>query len=129
MPLADVGQRRQWALDQTQGRGADAVIQAATAAAVPEGLGLVRQGGRYLSIGGGGPEVSMPVTTLGRMVTYTSILMAEPRHWLQAVRFLATRTSIPFERMITGRYTLDQTTEAIQAMADFREVKPVIFPN
>jgi threonine dehydrogenase-like Zn-dependent dehydrogenase len=125
----DAGRRREWALEQSNGRGADVVIQAATAAAVPEGLGLVRLGGRYLTIGGGGPEISMPVSTLGRMVSYTSIIMAEGRHWLQAVQFLASRRSLPFEKMITGRYSLDDATQAIQAMSDFREVKPVIFPS
>jgi len=31
--------------------------------------------------------------------------------------------------MITGTYTLEQTSDAMQAMSDFREVKPVIYPR
>ena len=63
------------------------------------------------------------------MINIISVMIAEPRHWLQAVSFLASRRSIPFERMISRSYTLDQVSEAVQAMANFEVVKPVIFPH
>jgi NADPH:quinone reductase-like Zn-dependent oxidoreductase len=52
--VADEKQRRQWVKDHTDGRGADIVIQVANNMAVPEGLTLLRDGGRYLNIGAGG---------------------------------------------------------------------------
>jgi NADPH:quinone reductase-like Zn-dependent oxidoreductase len=52
--VTDEKQRRQWVRDQTDGRGADVVIQVANNMAVPEGLTLLRGGGRYLNIGAGG---------------------------------------------------------------------------
>ena len=55
--------------------------------------------------------------------------MAEPRHFWQAVDFLATRRQrFDFDRIISGSYTLDQTTVALRKMATFEEVKPVILP-
>jgi len=126
----DLAVRRQWVMDQTSGRGPDVVIQAANTAAIPEGLDLVRPGGRYLSIGGGGGEITVPAAALsGKFLQFISVRAAEGRHFYQALDFLATRKDVPFERLITGEYTLGQTTEALQAMAELREVKPVIFPD
>ena len=52
------------------------------------------------------------------------------RHFYQAVTFLATRQKdFPFESLISGIYSLDGVSQALQAMAEFREVKPVVFPN
>jgi L-iditol 2-dehydrogenase len=51
----------------------------------------------------------------------------EPRHWLQAIDFLASRRkTFPFEEMISKSYTLDQINEAMQAMASYSVVKAVI---
>lgn len=127
--VTEVADRRQWVLDQTSGLGADVAIQCATGEAVPEGLSMLRPGGRYISIGGGGRSPSIPFSSLSRMTTFIGITMAEGRHWLQAVSFLASRRSLPFDKMISGTYTLEQTSDAMQAMSDFREVKPVIYPS
>jgi threonine dehydrogenase-like Zn-dependent dehydrogenase len=89
---------------------------------------MLRPGGRYLSIGVGG-NPSLPVASLARMVTFIGVSIAEPRHWLQAVRFLQTRRHVRWDRMISASYTLDQTTQAFQDMASFAIVKPVIFPH
>jgi len=52
---------------------------------------------------------------------------AEPRHWLQAIDFLASRKkTFPFEEMISKSYQLDQINEAMEAMASFSVVKAVI---
>src|SRR5574341_207190 len=52
--VVDAKERRKWVLDRTDGRGADVVIQVANNMAVPEGLTMLRGGGRYVSIGAGG---------------------------------------------------------------------------
>ena len=125
----DLAERRSWVMEQTSGRGPDVVIQCATTAAVPEGLDLVRPGGRYVTIGGGGGDITVPAGTLaGKFLQFISVRAAEGRHFYQALSFLATRRDIPFDRLITGEYTLDKTTDALQAMAELREVKPVVIP-
>jgi len=122
--------RREWVLEHTDGRGPDVVIQCATSQAIVEGLDLVRPGGRYVSIGATGGTLSIPATALTiKNVTYSGILMAEGRHFYQALEFLASRTQLPFDRLLSGIYPLERTGDALQAMAELREVKPVILPN
>ena len=94
--------------------------------AVPEGLTLLRGGGRYLNIGAGG-KATIPVEKLPQEMTLLTIRSAEPRHWLQAIDFLASRAkTFPFEEMITASYKLEQVNEALQAMASYQVVKAVI---
>lgn len=126
--VSDPNERIAWVRDQTGGRGGDVVMQVASGEAVAEGLHMVRPGGRYVSIGGGGRN-PVPLEALGRAIRYVNIQQAEPRHWLQAVDFLASRRSIPFERIITGSYDLEQASEAFRLMADYTIVKPVIYPR
>jgi threonine dehydrogenase-like Zn-dependent dehydrogenase len=127
--VPEANDRREWVMQRTHGRGADVVFQCATLAAVPEGLQLTRPGGRLVSIGGGGKEFTVPAAAWGRLVDIKTVVAAEGRHFLQALDFLASRPQIPFERLISGTYPLERTSEALQAMADFREVKPVILPG
>jgi Zn-dependent alcohol dehydrogenase len=55
---------------------------------------------------------------------------AEPRHWLQAIDFLAARKkTFPFEEMISKSYKLEQINEAMAAMASYSVVKAVININ
>lgn len=90
---------------------------------------MLRDGGRFVSVGVGG-KAAMPVGELpGEMTMYT-VRSGEPRHWLQAIDFLDSRwTRYPFEEMINEHYDLDGVNEAMSAMASFRVVKAAIYPN
>ena len=124
--VKDPQDRRAWVRDFTDGRGADIVIQVANNQAVPEGLTLLRDGGRYLHIGAGG-KADIAVGALPKEMTYLTIRSAEPRHWLQAIDFLASRRDrFPFEDMISKTYGLDQINEAMEAMAGYKVVKAAI---
>ena len=128
--VKDIKQRREWLLERTGGRGADVVIQCATPAAVPEGLGLLRKGGRFLNIGIGGASVPIEIASIPMESTIITPLSGEPRHWLQAIDFMASRHKrYPFDDMITKSYKLEQVNEALQAMASFQVVKAVIYPH
>ena len=60
-------------------------------------------------------------------MTYLTVRSGEPRHWLQAVEFLASRRDrFPFDDMISKSYKLEEVNEAMSAMANFEVVKPVI---
>ena len=121
--------RKEWALELTEGRGPDVVIQCATAAAIPEGLDILRGRGRYLTIGGGDGNISVSANAL-RDRQIIGVGGSLGRHFYQAVTFLATRQhKFPFENLISGVYTLDGVSQALEAMADFREVKAVVLPN
>jgi Zn-dependent alcohol dehydrogenase len=54
----------------------------------------------------------------GRAKAYWKALEFIPRH----------RTDIPFERMISNRYTLEKVNLAIERMKNFEEIKSVIQP-
>jgi threonine dehydrogenase-like Zn-dependent dehydrogenase len=124
--VTDEKQRRQWVKDHTGGRGADVVVQVANNMAVPEGLTLLRDGGRYLNIGAGG-KASIAVERIPQQMLFITVRSGEPRHWLQAIDFLASRKrAFPFEEMISKSYTLDQINDAMQAMASYSVVKAAI---
>jgi L-iditol 2-dehydrogenase len=124
--VTDARDRRSWVHDRTAGRGADIVIQVANNMAVPEGLTLLRDGGQFLDIGAGG-KASIPVESMPQEMTYLTVRSGEPRHWLQAIEFLASRRDrFAFDEMISRSYKLEEVNEAMAAMANFEVVKPVI---
>jgi threonine dehydrogenase-like Zn-dependent dehydrogenase len=123
--------RVEWARAQSGGRGPDIVVQCANSQAIPEGLRMIRPGGRFVNIGvTGGPNIAVPPMVFFRGVRLFGVVMAEARHFYQAINFLATRRDqFPFEKIISGTYTLDRMTDALKAMSEFREVKPLILPR
>jgi threonine dehydrogenase-like Zn-dependent dehydrogenase len=127
--LEDVGnpaERVQWVKTRTDGRGADVVLQVANNQAVPEGLAMLRKGGRFVHIGVGGTG-SLAVERLPQEMTFHTIASGEPRHWLQALDFLVSRKrTYPFDDLISASYRLEQVNDAMQAMASYQVVKPVI---
>ena len=124
--VTDQKDRLKWVGDHTDGRGADIVVQVANNMAVPEGLTMLRDGGRFLNIGAGG-NANIAVRSLPQEMIFHTIRSGEPRHWLQAIDFLASRKkTFPFEEMISASYTLDQVNEALQAMASYQVVKAAI---
>jgi L-iditol 2-dehydrogenase len=129
--VPDAALRKEWVLERTHGRGADVVLQCAGSPAIVEGLDLVRRGGRLVSIGATGGTIELPGGVFtGKYVDVIGIVMAEGRHFYEAINFLATRSrDFTFDAMITGSYPLDRVTDALSAMAAFREVKPVILPQ
>jgi len=75
-------------------------------------------------------QAALDVNAMPRQTTYLAILMAEPRHWLQAIHFLAARQTVyPIEEIISASYALDQATQAMQDMAAFPITKAVIYPH
>jgi L-iditol 2-dehydrogenase len=99
--------------------------------ALPEGLRMARPGGRLVQIGvSGGADIAVPPMLFFRGVQILSTVMAEARHFYQAVEFIATRSKqFDFKKLISNTYTLDKLTDALKAMSEFREVKPLILPR
>lgn len=123
-------ERLAWVRERTGGRGADVVLQCASGAAIPESLAMARPGARVVSIGAGGAE-ELTVAALalhGKMLTISGVRAATITHYAQAIDFLA-RGGVAFELMTSGpRYSLDNATDALRAMAALTEVKPVLAP-
>ncbi|KWH58676.1 hypothetical protein WT62_27215 [Burkholderia stagnalis] len=129
--VTDPAARVEWVRELTSGRGADAVLNCANSHALVEGLRMTRPGGRLVQVGiSGSGDIPVAPKLLFRGVQIASTVMAEARHFYQAIEFVSTRQKyFDFHKLISNTYPLDQLTEALQAMSEFREVKPVIVPR
>jgi L-iditol 2-dehydrogenase len=129
--MSSLDDRVKWVRDRTDGRGADIVINCANSPAFIDGLRMCRPGARFISIGvTGGPPLALPTDLLFIGISIKTIVMAEARHFYEAIQFLATRQkAFPFEKMLSNTFPLSGTTEALRGMAEFREIKPVILPS
>ena len=117
-------------LSHTQGRGADIVMEfTGVPAAFNEGLQLARKGARYLIVGqlGDGSVEIQPSMIVKKNIQVIGSFSGDARSYSLALDFIDThRDAFPFERMITGRYTLDEVNVAMERMKNYQEIKPVI---
>jgi len=128
-----VEERRAAIMAATEGRGPDIVVEASGASnALPEGLALVRRGGRYLVIGQGDPR---PASIDGRWIntkqlSIVGLLSGEVRHYWKAMQFLAQYGDrFPFADLLGQRYRLAEVNHALDRMQAMAELKPVVVPN
>jgi len=125
-------ERRQAVRDLTDGRGADAVYEAVgKAAVVREGLGLVRQGGRYVTAGFGQPGGRMewdPFADLVRPdLKYVGVWVSHTRHTLRALDLMK-RHLADFARMVTHTLPLAEVNRAHDLMRRGEAMKAVLVP-
>ena len=116
--------------DATGGRGADLVIEAAgVPAAFSEGIDLLRRGGRYVIVGQAHAEsVSFnPSAILFKHLTIIGSVGAHIRHYHRAFEFLRHNADrFDWSRMLSNVYPLDDIMTAMERMAQWKEIKPVI---
>jgi L-iditol 2-dehydrogenase len=129
----DPARRKEIILGLTEGRGADVVVEAAgVPAAFREGLDIVRRGGRYLVIGQTSMEAEIPVVPGLLMQKHLEIIgnaSATIGHYYKALQLIKNRRDkYPFAAIVTNKYRLDQINEAVAAMKQGQEIKPVIIP-
>ena len=114
----------------TDGQGPSVVIEVSGGAtAFLEGIDMARKGGRYLMLG----QVPRHTVTFSPNAIQTKQLdiipstSASTEHYYKALQFMKVhRDRFPFGEMMTNRYQLDDINEAMNAMKDFREIKPVV---
>ncbi len=106
----------------TEGQGADVVLEVTgVAAAFPEALGLVRTGGRVVSMGninvGAGHEVSLAPGQLTRKnARVQGYLRYDPWYLHRAVQFLmAVRDRYPFGELSDRDFSLHQILDALRS--------------
>lgn len=121
--------------DLTGGRGADVVIEAAgNAAAVPEGLALLRDGGTYVVAGhytDAGPTAINAHRDLNRKhADVRGQWGTEFHHVVRALRVLARHHArVPIARLIGGRYGIEDAGRALADVEAMRVTKAVIAPR
>jgi L-iditol 2-dehydrogenase len=117
----------------TEGRGADVVVECSGApGAFGEGLGMVRRGGRYGIVGpAGAREERVDVSAINlKEITVSGVVGGELTHYFRAVEFVRTKASeVSFTRLLGDVRGLAEATEAVEAMDEQREIKPIIVPH
>ena len=112
--------RRDAVLDLTGGRGADLVIDATNSpAALGEALAMVRRLGTVVELGNIVPDGSTVAVDPARDICQRNVRLLgmsfnPPRSYSEAMALLGRHHDIPFERLITGSYTLDHVAEALR---------------
>ncbi|RCX09778.1 D-arabinose 1-dehydrogenase-like Zn-dependent alcohol dehydrogenase [Extensimonas vulgaris] len=110
----------------TDGRGVDVVMElVGRADVVPEGLRMLGQFGRYVTIGNinaGQTYAADPSRLVMSNKSMLGVSLYEPPTLGKALRFLERhRDTLPFAEMLSTRFPLEQINEAF-AKADAREV-------
>jgi threonine dehydrogenase-like Zn-dependent dehydrogenase len=117
----------------TRGYGADVVLECVgIPSALPEGMEMCRDGGKYLVLGhycdAGTIAVNPHVITRKQLQVFGS-WSSEPRHLKAAIDFLRDHPQeFPFNAMVTHRFSLDQANEALATTARWESAKSVLVP-
>ncbi|MEW5980051.1 MAG: zinc-binding dehydrogenase, partial [Acidobacteriota bacterium] len=127
-------ERMEFVRHATRGFGADAVIECVgLPEVVPEGLEMVRDGGRLLVLGHYGDAGTVPFNPhwiTRKQLTVLGAWGSEQRHMDLALKFLRNKAGrFPFERLVTHRFRLDQASQAIETTARWQSTKSVIVPH
>jgi L-iditol 2-dehydrogenase len=116
-------------MDETNDRGADAVIVAVgSVAAAEQGLKLVRKGGIVNLFGGfpGQSELNLDPNLIHYSeVTVTGTFGFSHITFARALQLISTR-SVEMKRLITHRFKLDEVLTAIDVLADRKGLKAVV---
>lgn len=128
-------ERRDAVLDETRGRGVDVILEATgNPEAIPEGFGLLRDGGTYVIAGhytDAGPVAINPHVDINRK--HASVLGrwgTEFHHLARALKLLARhRDRLHFDRVVGGRYGLEEAGAALADVEALRVTKAIVVPN
>jgi threonine dehydrogenase-like Zn-dependent dehydrogenase len=130
--VPDARERRSMVRSLTERRGADIVIEVSGGrTAFPEGIDLVRRGGRDLVIGQVGAQqpAIAPRLIVEKQLTILGVMSGDTDHYYKALQFLKhNRERFSFADILSNRYRLEQINEALEAMRALREVKAVVVP-
>jgi D-arabinose 1-dehydrogenase-like Zn-dependent alcohol dehydrogenase len=119
----------------TGGRGVDVVIEAAGAPeTIPQGLDLVRDGGRMVVCGhytdNGAVEIHPHWQINRKHVEIRGCWGSRYDHFHRAVELTARYGSMkPWGDMVSGRYTLEEASDALRAVETRSAIKALITPN
>ena len=116
--------------EMTGGRGPDAVLEfTGFPGAFNEGLDLVRRGGRYLTVGqlGTGSTTFTPSTIVKKNIRVIGSFSGDVKSYWKALQFASAHIDrIPFRKMISNTYKLEDVNLALERMHRLEEIKPLI---
>ena len=113
--------------------GVDAVIEVCgDAAVIPDGLAMLRTGGRYTLGGIVTPHADVTFDAnllVKKWITLRGVHNYHPRHLIQALDFVAAnRDRFPFAEMVDATFTLDQLDEAFRRAAERTVLRAAVVP-
>ncbi|MBA2448370.1 MAG: alcohol dehydrogenase catalytic domain-containing protein [Chloroflexi bacterium] len=117
----------------TEGWGAHVVMDlAGSIGAIPEGLQMVGNGGRYVEIGNISPDMTFPMDParlIPRNVSFLPVGFYEPSHLQQALDLmLRTRDRYPYDRVVSDVFPLDQVNEVLAEQDKGRITRAALAP-
>lgn len=128
--VPDAADRRRQVMELTDGYGADVVIEMSGApSAFTEGLDLVRGAGQYLVVGPVHEHSAPfdPSILTRKHLTLLGNASGSTRHYLRALQFLDSNIeTVPWSELISNRYALNDINVAMDRMAAWQEIKPVV---
>lgn len=118
--------------DLTAGRGADVMLECAGhPSAIPEGFGLLRDGGTYVVAGhytdAGEVRINPHVDITRKHADVRGRWGTEFGHFVRALRLVA-KHELPFAQVIGGRYALSEAGRALADVERLRVSKAIIAP-
>ncbi len=132
--MPDPSDRVRWVRDRTSGRGADVVIEASgNPAAVPEGLEMLRDAGRFVVVGqytdGGDVSLNPHRHVNRRHATVLGCWGYEFSHLHRSLAMMAKhRGRFRWRELVTAEYPLARAGEALAGMERLAVVKALIRP-
>ena len=132
--VSDPAERAAWVRDRTGGRGADVVIEASgNPAAVPEGLEMLRDAGRYVVVGqytDAGDAVVNPHRHINRKhATILGCWGFEFTHFHRALRMMGRHNArFRWRDLVSREYRLADASKALDDMERLSVVKALIRP-
>jgi alcohol dehydrogenase len=120
--------------EAAQRDGVDVVIEVCgVAAALRDGLALLRVGGRYVVAGLVMPDSEVTLDAdliVRRWITIRGVHNYHPRHLVQALEFVAqARSRFPFRDLVQARFALPDVTAAFAEAADRSVVRAAVVPT
>ena len=116
------------------GRGADITVEATgNPAAIPEGMRMTRDNGRYVVVGqytdAGSVEINPHWDINRKHLEIRGCWGSDFSHFYRGIKVLARHGErFPYEGFITRKYGLDEVNEALTAVEELQVVKAVVQP-
>ncbi|GAA3054034.1 MULTISPECIES: NAD(P)-dependent alcohol dehydrogenase [Actinomycetes] len=111
------------------GLRADVLLEASGApSAIHAGLRALGPAGRAVLIGMGADDVTIPLSAVQNRELEVTGVFRYANTWPTAIE-LVRSGRVDLDRLITGRFSLEQTAEALEAAADPRTLKAIVHPS
>ncbi|MCY3414317.1 MAG: zinc-binding dehydrogenase [Candidatus Heimdallarchaeota archaeon] len=127
-------ERKQKVMEWTNNRGVDIIIEATgVPSAINEGFELIRDGGTYVIVGqytdAGEISINPHLDINKKHLTIKGSWGSDFSHFYLAVKFVEKYQDLPWEKVISKDYSLDEVAQALQDLKAYKIMKAVIKPN